>query len=84
MCNDAFFNNGYLVLTKYCFSCLLRHIANLCESRPEATSSKIAVSQCSHLVAFFRKSSRTAHVLNIKQEALTKPTQNLLQAVDIQ
>ena len=40
------------------------------------------MARCSRLVTYFRKSSRAAHVLTTKQEALEKPKHKLLQEVD--
>ena len=68
-----------------CWKCLgcFGHTINLCvKAGLKQHQVHTAVARCSRLVTFFRKSSRAAHVLTEKQQALGTPNHKLLQDVE--
>ena len=70
------------ILSWKCLGCF-GHTVNLCvKAGLKQRQVETAVARCSRLVTNFRKSSRAAHVLTTKQEALEKPKHKLLQEVD--
>ena len=70
------------ILSWKCLGCF-GHTINLCvKAGLKQRQVETAVARCSRLVTFFRKSSRAAHILQTKQEALEKPKHKLIQEVD--
>ena len=65
-----------------CLGCF-GHTINLCvKAGLRVPQISAAISRCSRLVTYFRKSSRAAHILTEKQDALGLDKHKLLQEVD--
>ena len=70
------------VLFWNCLGCF-GHTINLCvKAGLKVPQISTAVARCSRLVTYFRKSSRAAHILSDKQDALGTDKHKLLQDVD--
>ena len=70
------------ILSWKCLGCF-GHTINLCvKAGLNQSQVHTAVARCSRLVTFFRKSSRAAHVLSSKQDALGSPKHKLLKDVE--
>ena len=66
-----------------CLGCF-GHTINLCvKAGLKVPQIATAIARCSRLVKFFRKSSRTAHILSEKQEALGINQNKLIQDVNM-
>ena len=70
------------ILSWKCLGCF-GHTINLCvKAGLNQSQVHTAIARCSRLVTFFRKSSRAAHVLTSKQDALGSPKHKLLKDVE--